>query len=474
MNKPLFIFLIGISVVTVAGCAKFHPQPISPTETAAAFEARTLENPDLKKFIEANLTGEAIPWPPASWDLRMLTLVAFYYHPALDTARAQWGIAQAGIITAGARPNPSVSLAPGYISNPDKGVPPWLGALQWDIPIETAGKRNYRIAQAEHLSDAARLNILETAWKVRSNLRSNLLNLYGAQQTEKILSEQQSVQEKLVKALEKRLAQGEASRPDLTQTRISLNQVRLAWRDAQKHRTEDRAQLARALGLPGRALHGAAISYDFVDHFPVAVLPLEIQRQALLSRPDILSALAGYASRESALQLEIAKQYPDIHLGPGYDFDDGEHKWRLGLTLTLPILNRNEGPIAEAEARRREAAARFNELQARVIGELDRAVAGYQGALQKLEAANSLLAEMKKQWQSVQARFKAGEADKLALLSAQTEYLSLEISRLEALVQARQALGLLEDAVQRPLDSRDFFPTSVETNPRGGDEGDHK
>ena len=38
---------------------------------------------------------------------------------------------------------------------------------------------------------------------------------------------------------------------------------------------------------------------------------------------------------EAALRLEIAKQYPDVHLNPGYQFDTGENKWALGVGLTL-------------------------------------------------------------------------------------------------------------------------------------------
>ena len=69
-------------------------------------------------------------------------------------------------------------------------------------------------------------------------------------------------------------------------------------------------------------------------------------------------ALADYAASQSALQLEIAKQYPDLHLGPGYELDQTDNKWSLGISLDLPILNHNQGPVAEAhgEPRRRRRA----------------------------------------------------------------------------------------------------------------------
>jgi len=47
------------------------------------------------------------------------------------------------------------------------------------------------------------------------------------------------------------------------------------------------------------------------------------RRQALQGRADVLAALSDYAASESALQLEVAKQYPDVHLNTGYEYDQG-------------------------------------------------------------------------------------------------------------------------------------------------------
>jgi outer membrane protein TolC len=225
---------------------------------------------------------------------------------------------------------------------------------------------------------------------------------------------------------------------------------------------------ADALGIPVGALKGINLVFDVLERPPAATsLPSQqVQRQALLNRPDILSALAEYAASQSDLQLEIAKQYPDVHLGPGYAWDQGDNQWSLGFSLTLPVLNRNRGPIAEAEARRTEAAASFGALQAQVIGALDRALAGYRAALHTLETADAVLSGRKQAQQSTQALFKAGEADRLALVSAQLEVDASALARLDALVKAQQALGLLEDAIQRPLDPAETLPVTPDTDPR--------
>ena len=97
----------GLLVVLVAGlafgCAHYQAKPISPAQTAATFESRSLGDVDLKKFLEENLKEELAEWPLKVWDFPRLTLVALHFHPSLDVARAQWGVAKAGVQTAGAR-----------------------------------------------------------------------------------------------------------------------------------------------------------------------------------------------------------------------------------------------------------------------------------------------------------------------------------------------------------------------------------
>ncbi len=447
------IALLLIALVLMAGCATYQPKPISPSQVASEFEARTLDNPRLKQFIEMNLGHEISPWPPKSWDIHMLTLAAFYYHPDLDVARAKWGVAQAGVITAGGRPNPSFGFLPRYSTNPPSGVSPWYLAFNLDIPIETAGKRGYRLEQAKHLSEAARLDIARATWQVRGRLYKSLLDLYTANKTGTILSRKLAVQEELNKALEQRFTHGAASRPDVTEARLSLEQVRLSAHEAQRQAADARVQLADALGLQVGALNGADISVDFLERItPASKLPApELRRQALLTRPDIVAALSRYDASQSALQLEIAKQYPDVHLSPGFIWDQGQNWWSLGVSAILPIFNQNQGPIAEAEARRRLEAAAFTALQAKVIGEIDLALASYCAVLQKLEMVESLLPIQQKKLQSTQAMFNAGETDRLALLSAQLELETSTLSRLTTFVDVQQSKRSIEDAIQRPI-----------------------
>ncbi|MCX6922147.1 MAG: TolC family protein, partial [Verrucomicrobia bacterium] len=349
---------------------------------ADRLDSRSLDNAGLKTFLETHLKRELTAWPATNWDFEMLTLAAFYYQPSLDVARAVWAEARAGVTTAGARPNPTLGFTPQYVFNPGS-EPPWVATLNLDIPIETAGKRGSRVEQAKHLSESARLSIAATAWQVRSQLRIGVIELTSAMRREWLLRKQLSVQEQVVASLEQRRDAGVLASAELAPSRLLRQKLQLELSDAQRQQVEARAHVAETIGVPLGALKDVVVAYDLTS-FPAELDRLtssDVRRQALQRRPDVLAALADYAASESALKLEIAKQYPDIHLNTGYEYDQGLQKWGLlGFGVELPLLNRNEGPIAEAEARRKHAAANFEALQAHVIAEIDRAMVVYRVA----------------------------------------------------------------------------------------------
>src|SRR5262245_46428723 len=126
----------------LAACIHVAPQPIDPTASARRLEARTLA--DAESFVAA-------PGGGTQWDVETLTLAALYFHPELDVARAQAAVARAAIVTAGERPNPTVSLPVEHKSE----AHPWITVLGFDVPIETANKRGIRRQRAEELARAA-------------------------------------------------------------------------------------------------------------------------------------------------------------------------------------------------------------------------------------------------------------------------------------------------------------------------------
>lgn len=443
---------ILIALTLLAGCATYHPQPITPDQLARQFEDRSFGSDDLRAYLVRELGHDIQPWPVAGWNREMLTLAAWYYSPALDLARAQWGTAEAGVEVADAIPNPVLQLPFQYATpNPGPGAPfVWGPAL--DIPIETAGKRGYRVGQASHLSEAARLAIGNEAWKVRAQVRDALLALYAARQRSMFLSRKADAAQQIVQMVMKRRAVGENSGPDVDAAVLAATQAEADLAAARSARQDAQAQLAAAIGVPVSALDGIQPDLDEFNAVPPAPPAADAQRDAIFHRADLLASLAEYAAAESALQLELAKQYPDIHLGPGYTYDTGTHKIGFGLAgITLPVFDQNQGGIAQAEAKRREAAARTAALQDTILGDLDHALTRYGTSLDAVQLAGSHLATARRQLDSQAAGLAAGNADRLAFTQAKADYEANAIAHLDAVIAARQAAGALEDAMQRPL-----------------------
>ncbi len=445
--------IIILSGCLLAGCAHFESQPLAPDKSAAQLESRRLEDAGLKLFLQTNSISKPTNWPLPQWDLDSLTLAAFYFHPSLQVARAQWREALAGIKTAAGRPNPTVTVGPGYDFSALSGVNPWLPFGSMDVPIETAGKRGKRMSQAGKRAEVARQNFFVAAWSVRANVRASLVEFIVARDRTVLVETQFTAQSEISRRQEQRLAAGDISRAEVNVSRIALGRLQLELGDAQARRAEARAQLAASIGVPARALDGVKLAFSLAASAPHDLTDAAARRLALCGRADVRAALADYAAAEAALRLEIAKQYPDLHLNPGYQFDQGEHKWTLGFTFELPLLNQNQGPIAEARAQREVAAAKFVARQAEIIGEIDRAVAQFRVANAQLKSSGDFYRAAEQQQQAVRAGLQAGATDHLDLLSGQIEFAAAALVRLEAETKWQTAIGALENALQRPTDS---------------------
>ena len=429
----------------------YHPKAIEVEKTADQFAARNLNSPELQRYMQSQgYPAEALPI--STWGLRELTLAAFFYHPQLAVARAQWQAAQAQEIAAGQKPNPSISGNVEHHSKTDGNVSPWTLGINLDIPVETGDKRQIRIDQATSLSMAARIDIGQQAWQVRSRLQTSLIGYRTALHQTTLLQREVDLQAVIVQMLQKRLEAGIVSDIDLATARLQLQKLQNTLAAEMARNAELHAELAVSVGIPVQALDAIKIDDRLPTIYPIEKLPpADVQRAALLNRLDIRSALARYDAAESRLKLEIAKQHPDIVLSPGYIFDQGDNLWSLGVSLLLGLSNRNEGPIAEAEALREVEARQFEVLQARVIGEQEQALSQYVSRLAELAKAESMVKAQQRQIAKSERLFKAGYIDRLEWTTTQLEGLVAEQGKLAATIRLYMALAALEDALQRPL-----------------------
>ena len=453
-----------------AGCASYEPAPLSAVQNAQAIQARSLEDPRLQTFIAAaRADGAAADGPVReNWNLAALILAALYFHPNLDIARADLAEARAGVDTARQRPNPSLSFEDLSYA---PGAPPgtaWTIAPVVNFMIETFGKREKRTAEATAMLEAARGELRSASWQVRAGVRDALIDLWAAQQRLDLLQARREAQGQLVALLDRGLAVGEASGLELARERTDRNRIDLAARDAERAAIAARSQLAASIGIPLQALDVVHLSFEVFDKPAQPATDIagnDLRQEALTHRSDVQTLLADYAAAEAALALEVANQYPNLTLGPGYEWDAGRHRYMLLPAVDLPIFNQNQGPIAQAWARREQAAARFTALQTQIIDSLDGASAIYRATNQTLATADALLnGEQDRERQTLQL-FKAGEIDRPALLSVQLERIAAQESRFDVIVRQRQALAAVEDALQHPFFGS-ALPADAETNPR--------
>jgi len=444
----------------MAGCVahRYRPAPIVPSATAEQFEARSLADAGLRSFEEQNLGHSVSPWPPKTWDLQILSLAALYFNPILDSARARVTTAQGAVVTASSRPNPRFDLTPGIPA-------PYLLTQDFLFLIETAGKRGLRVQIAKNLEQAAQFDLADSAWTVAMSVRVGLLNYLVASRNLELLQSEEKARADQIAILEQILRAGETTGFDVDVARIELSKTSVAIRSAEVQVADAKSALAAAIGVPTAALEGAEFSWPEMDTLPSAdsLSVDQVRRDAVLNRLNIRRALAQYAAVEADLHSEVAKQYPNLNLGPGYTYEERNSFFTLGFSTSLPIFNRNQGPIAEAEGRHEQTAAAFLQTQAQVIEKSERTFAVYKAALRAFIQTESAYELQESQLQIVEHKIRAGTDDRLSLDGVEIQVSALAQARLNALARVQGALGDLEDSVQRPLVRGEMFPVNSES-----------
>jgi outer membrane protein TolC len=281
-------------------------------------------------------------------------------------------------------------------------------------------------------------------------VRSRLLDFYGGQRELSLLQAEVEARSAIVSMLERRFAAGMLSGPELSNERIRLADARRTLERQKAFVEETRVALAASTGLPVEQFNALRLSFSELDLIPGVPDIKGARSLALTNRIDVRRALLAYGMAEAALKLEVANQYPDFSLAPGYRWDQGDIVWSLGFALLLPVLNRNQGPILEAKARRELEAQNFTSLQARVIVDTQAAVIRLQSALSELQVAGELRDAAEGRNLQAERRFELGHADRLERVASTLELMTARRIHDSALLRALAAQGQLEDTLQIP------------------------
>jgi outer membrane protein TolC len=440
------LLLAGLS----AGCIKYRPKPLDPSATAKALEERSLSDPGLQAYVEKTSAGEAGSWPPATWDFESLLKAALYFSPDLARAQADVVSAQAEAYAAGVRQDPALSISLEHRVNHLEGAPASTWGPTLDIPLTTWGKRGIRQAEAGAKLRESEFLLTRAAWQARSELRRALVAFQGAKAQVGAAGALAASRRKALALMEARLAEGEASAPEVEFARSDAAAAELAFSKARGAEAGARSDLARALGVPEGALPQETPNL-LEEPLPDSPAGPQAREAALTGRSDLLAALSAYAASDQALRLAVREQYPDLHLSPGYLWDQGADAWVLGLSTLLPLVNRNRRGIAKAEAAREAEGNRVLALQEAILHEVEGTQSAYIAARESVKRAEAQARSRRKSLEASRAAFAAGEEDALALALAQSGFESARLEALGARRTAWDALGRLEDALELPI-----------------------
>ncbi|HOY69243.1 MAG TPA: TolC family protein [Methylotenera sp.] len=469
-TKPLWAIGLYLLAGALASCATepYQSQPLTPQASLTRIKEQNPNSADFHAYL-IKQGYKSSELPIATWGLRELTLCALFYHAKLDVAKAQYGLALAAIDSAGIQQPPSIGGHVSHSNQKNDDLSPWAFGLQVDIPIQTTNKRAIKVEEAQHLAEAARLDIADTAWQIRLAIATDLLQLHENTANIAQLNNMLASHEKIINMLQKRVAAGLNSNTDLSNYKLAQQQLQFSLTTAQAKTAEIRARLAADCGLSVEKLNQLNIQTLDLD----AALKQQqsvlsnmmtseaLQEITLLNRIDIRSALAKYAAAESKIKLEIAKQTPDISLSPGLAFEFGDTIWSLGINALLSFAQKNKTMIAETKQLREIEAAQFEALQTQTLANLAQVQTQYQAANETLTAQRQWLAAQTAQHEKQQKQFDAGLIDRLAFtqsgLNQQLALQQLQTAQFAVL----QAALRLEDVMQYPIEVTSMLPSEL-------------
>jgi len=425
----------------LAGCAHYAARPINPVVSARLITRRSLGSPMLTKFLTSMGCKSG-----HRWGLGALTLVAVFERPDLAIAEAQYAVASGGVISAGALPNPTMTINPEYNATNANPSPFKIGPVI-SFLVDSLGARQAGVAAARYQRDSARQAIDTAAWLERSRVRTALLAFWNARRAVRLARRNARLAQASERAIAQRYRAGIVSSATLDLAMTAMDRARYSKAEAGRSLEVTRGDLAAAVGVPVMALDHVVIS---TRAFVAPSTPHDIAgmtRAALIARPSVRAALATYRGDQELLRQAIDAQYPGVSIGPGYHYSQGDNKYILAISLPLPILNQYQGPIAVARATRHLAAAQFEAAQLHVLDQIDTADVRYRASRTAAHAARGIARQAKAQVRRDEVAYRIGGIGIVRLLGAEQQEVIAQQNSLTTRLQTLTALGLLEDAL---------------------------
>jgi len=380
---------------------------------------------------------------PAEVTLDQVLTIMNERSPRIAADRASIKVAEAERITAQTLPNPSLSYGGTHLVSGLSTGAVTQHQVVYEQPLLIGHQRPAREAEADLNVAAERARVDETLAQRRLAVRQAFATLLSKQQQLQVSQQSLSDLERVVQVVRGRAEAGERSRYDVARVDTETETLRVEIMNAEADVEEAAGQLATLLGLPGWSPRG--IGTLDPDNLPTE--PNQLWDIATTRRPSLVALRQQQAASQGGIMLARRERLPVpvVSGGAQLTHDVTGASAFFGLSLPLPIFDKNQGAIAKAEAQldadTLTLTAELQETRADVERAAKTLLARRQ-ALERLEG--SVVQHIPVLRQMAEDAYREGSGDILDLLDAMRSQRAIQVSH----VQQLESVKLAEETVR--------------------------
>ncbi len=397
--------------------------------------------------------------PPASIRLSLTDALGLFLQQNLDVLIAKYGIeySKGQQITARLFPNPVMSI--GNLASFTQGHTAGNSGqifVQAQQLFELAGKRGYRIESAGFGAQSAEAAFEDAVRQLGFTVKDSYYRVQLAQRRLAIAEENRDRFSRILDINTIRFKKGYIAEVDLIRIRLQTvdfhSQVIQSLQEAETARGDLR-QLLRL---------SPATTLELTTDLEFKRIDPEIGKLRVVAidvRPDVRSKRFTQSQREADLRLAKAYRVPDLTVGTGYAVQgaqgpDNPQQWALNFGMPLPLFNRNQGGIRQAEVAVQTAEADLNKALNVVENEVEVAYRNLMHSRRLVEAyVGGVLDDARATFTIVERAYERGGATILDLLDAARTSRTIQQNYIEALFNYQRNVLQLESAVGQEIAS---------------------
>ncbi|MDC8785708.1 TolC family protein [Roseateles koreensis] len=365
------------------------------------------------------------------------------YSPGISAALHEVEATQGAIQQAGALRNPTFSTV---VEDTRRDTRTTTATL--DFVLELGGQRGARVNVATRASEIAQAQLSHARAQARASAIAGYFTMLLAQERSKLAANSAELAARGAEAVARRVAAGKVSPVDAMRARVDAANAGLEWAQAQAELQGARQALA--------ALWGESAPVDFAVEGDVTAVPSRDSVAALaLELEDAPMLRAGRLEaerRRAQVEVERGKALPDVTLSVGAKRDNeaGRTQAVIGLSMPLPVFDRNQGAVSEAGKRAQQADDELALLRTRALTELQQAASQLALARSSLQVLmGAVLPAAQEALAAATQGFDAGKFGLIDVLDAQRSLLQARTRYLNTLATAYQAATAIDRVLGR-------------------------